>query len=125
MSWDQELRLLLNTGDEEFDRWFELASEWHVKAVSFARLLERKDMDNALWKCNRALRMASQLANATHIQDIDSDAFWDEFAGSGHPGPGTDPNSRNDPSRVPRKPLPSAGSASLALPLPKQEDDEI
>ncbi len=41
MSWDQELRLLLSTGDEEFDRWFELASEWHVKAVSFARLLER------------------------------------------------------------------------------------
>ena len=115
---------MLNNGDEEFDRWFELASEWHVKAVSFARLLERKEMDNALRNCNKALRMASQLANATHIQNIDSDAFWDEFAGSERPGPGTDPNSRNDPSRVPRKPLPSAGSASVALPLPNQEDSD-
>lgn len=124
MSWDQGLKLLLNTGDEDFDRWFELASEWHVKAVSFARCRNRSAMENALKNFNKALRMAGQLVNATHIDGLDSDAFWEEFAAAEYPGPGTDPNANNDPSRVPRKPVPSSGSTSVALPLPKPEDNE-
>lgn len=123
MSWDQELKLLYKTGDDEFDRCFELASEWHVKAVSFARCRDRRAVDDALENCNKALRMAALFANTTHVQEIDSDMFWELFAAADYPGFGTDPDSRRDPSRVPRKPLPSSGCSSVALPLPKREEE--
>lgn len=48
-----------------------------------------------------------------------------KYFGEWSDGPGGGPRwGPLDPSRVPRKPLPSAGSASVALPLPNEEKNE-
>ena len=126
MTWDNGLLEFASSGDEELNRFLELASEWHVKAISFARLRQRTLMNNALDQCQRALDLAAKHALVEPPEVIDRDYFWEEFSAKELPGPGGDQNSPDDFSRVPRKPLPSSGSASAALPLPepKQEDDE-
>lgn len=124
MTWDHALLKLADSDDDELVRLLELASEWHVKAISFARFRQRKMMDDALDKCQRALDLAAKHAQVEPPEVIDREYFWQEFSAPEIPGPGGNQNSPNAPARVPRKPLPSSGSAAVALPLPEPEDDD-
>lgn len=122
MTWDKGLLKHAKTGDSEVDYLLELASEWHVKAVTFVRLDDRHFTVDALDKCHKALVLAAMRLKTETPDPANYDAFREEFGVAGNPDSG--PSTPNDPARIPRKPLPSAGSAAIALPLPEPDERE-
>lgn len=121
MTWDKGLLAHARTGDSETDQLLELASEWHVKAVSFARLHVRSLMDDALNKCYRALVLAAMQMKTESPDPVNSDEFWEEFGAAGYPG--SEPGTPNDPARVPRKPFPPSRGSEVSMPHPSTVEE--
>lgn len=119
MTWDQGLAKFFNKGDKEFNRLYESASEWRLKAVTFATFCDRPRASDALRKCFIALQMAAARAKQQPPKDLDFEEFWNEFSSGGS----QKKTQSTESKRSRKKAVPFSENGSVTVPLQRIEED--